>query len=453
MNAIGLIFTLTVSVLLVACPRRLAAIPLLIGAAYMTRGQVLEIGPAHFDVIRILVTVGFFRVITKGESIAGGMNNLDRMMIVWALWLVGSSAFHTSDAWVFRAGMVWTDLGCYFLFRIFIQSAEELKSIFKAICVLLVPIATLMLLEKLTGKNFFAGLGGVNEFAAIRDGHYRAQGPFAHAILAGTVGAGCFPMALYFWKSHRMFALLGAFGAGGMVVAATSSGPIMMTLFTIFGLMLWKFQKYLRIIRWLSLIAVIALDMVMKDPVYYLMARIDLGGGSKGWHRARLIETSIEHIEEWWLAGTDYTRHWMPTGIHANALHTDITNHLLGMGVTGGLPLLVLWILVLTVAFAEIGKALKLNETTPIEHRFLIWTLGAILFGHLTNYFSISYFDQSIVFFYLVLASIGAIRIAVPSAFEITEPPVQHFRQSRYATVKQNNKANAGTQSVRVGSR
>ncbi|MDI1231716.1 MAG: hypothetical protein PSU93_11245 [Methylobacter sp.] len=435
MNAIGLLFTLIVSAFLLSLPRRLAAIPLLIGAAYMTRGQVLEIGPAHFDVIRILVTVGFFRVLLKGESIANKMNSIDRMLIPWALWLITSSAFHTSDAWVFRAGMVWTDLGCYFLFRIFVQNAEDVKYIFQVICVLLIPVAILMLLEKLTGKNYFSALGGVNASAAFRDGHFRAQGPFAHAILAGTVGAGCFPMALYLWKSHRRLALMGLFGAGGMVFAATSSGPIMMVFFILFGLLFWKVRKYLRAIRWLALLAVIVLDMIMKDPVYYLMARIDLGGGSKGWHRARLIESSIEHLNEWWLTGTDYTRHWMSTGVHSNTIHTDITNHFLGMGVTGGLPLMILWVMVLVAAFAEIGKALRQNENAPVEHNLLIWTLGAIMFGHVANYFSISYFDQSIVFFYLILASIGAVQNTKSYAFAKTEQSVQCIKQSRYVAV------------------
>ena len=105
-------------------------------------------------------------------------------------------------------------------------------------------------------------------------------------------------MALYLWKGHRNYALLGLFAAAGMVFASTSSGPIMMVLFIVFGLAFWKVRKRLRAIRWLALMTVIALDAVMKDPVYFLMARIDISGGSTGYHRARLIQSSIEHLEE-----------------------------------------------------------------------------------------------------------------------------------------------------------
>ncbi len=396
----------------------------------MTRGQILDLGLAHFTVIRILVAVGICRVLLKGEWIVNGMNNVDRMLILWALWLIGSSVFHTSDAWVFRAGLVWSDLGCYFLFRIFLQNWEDVRRIFKVLCVVLVPIAMLMLLEKSTGNNPFGFLGGVNEISTVREGNIRASGPFTHPILAGTVGATCFPMALYLWKGHRNYALLGLFAAAGMVFASTSSGPIMMVLFIVFGLAFWKVRERLRAIRWLALMTVIALDAVMKDPVYFLMARIDISGGSTGYHRARLIQSSIEHLEEWWLAGTDYTRHWMATGIYGNDAHTDITNHLLAMGVMGGLPLMLLFVLILVAGFQAVGQALQKNKNASMEYRFLIWTLGAILFGHVMNFFSISLFDQSVVFFYLVLAAISAVqvgtRLSRMGAHKVSPRSVKH---------------------------
>ncbi|WP_150107885.1 hypothetical protein [Methylobacter tundripaludum] len=435
MNAIGLLFTLVVSAFLLVLPRRLAAIPLLIGAAYMTRGQVLEIGPAHFTVVRILVTVGILRVLLKGERIANGMNQVDRWLVLWAVFLIASSIFHTSDAWVFRIGLMWSEVGCYFLFRVFIQDAKDVEQIFKALCVALVPIAVLMLLEKATGKNFFSILGGVEEVATFRNGHFRASGPFSHPILAGVVGATCFPMALYLWKSHRKHAVLGLFSAGGIIFASTSSGPIMMLLFILFGLALWKVRDHLRSIRWLALTAIVALDAVMKDPVYFLMARIDISGGSTGYHRAQLIRSSIEHLDEWWLAGTDYTRHWMATGIFANANHTDITNHLLGIGVMGGLPSMFLFIMVLVAGFGKVGKTLRENESASMEQRLLIWTLGAILFGHVWNFWSISLFDQSVVFFYLILAGISAVQVAKPFAVNVeVKQSVGRMRQSRYVS-------------------
>lgn len=408
MNPLSAAFTVVASALLLTLPGRFAAIPLLLGAAYVPRDAAVELGPATFTVVRILVAVGILRVLMKGERLANGINNVDRLMLLWALYLLGTSVFHRSDTWLYRAGIVWSDLGSYCLFRVFVHDHEDVVRIFKVLCAVLVPVAVLMLLEKSSGENLFVAFGGVSD-VGVRAGHVRARGPFAHPILAGTVGATCLPMALYLWRRHRVHATMGMFAAAGIVLASTSSGPIMMSLFILLGLLLWKVRASLRAIRWLVLVAVVALDVVMKDPVYFLMARIDITGGSQGWHRAQLIRSSLEQLDQWWLAGTDHTRHWMATG-QVNEAHTDITNHLLAAGVMGGLPLMFLLIMILMAAFRAVGHALRRSEHASLEHRFLIWTLGAILFGHVLNFFSISLFDQSIVFFYLVLAAIGAVQ-------------------------------------------
>jgi hypothetical protein len=78
------------------------------------------------------------------------------------------------------------------------------------------------------------------------------------------------------------------------------------------------------------------------------------------------------------------------------------------MGVRGGLPLMLLFILVLTAAFRSIGKALQNDENRSPGRDFLIWTVGVALFGQVVNFWSITLFDQSVSFFYLVLAMIGA---------------------------------------------
>jgi len=183
---------------------------------------------------------------------------------------------------------------------------------------------------------------------------------------------------------------------------------------------MWKVRSRLGLIRWAVIAAVIGLDLMMNDPVYFLMARIDITGGSTGWFRAQLIRSSIEHLYEWWAVGTDYTRHWMASGISANPNHTDITNHFLAMGIMGGLPLLILFVLVLTTAFRTVGSALRESDARSPEQSFFIWTLGAMLFGQVVNFWSISLFDQSVSFFYLVLAAIGAVH---PSFAAATESP------------------------------
>lgn len=418
MNAPAIIFTILAGFFLLRLPRHWAALPLLIGASYMSLESSLDIGALHFTSIRILVAIGVLRVIARGERIEGGLNTLDRVLIAWAVWAVCSSCFHTdfAAALIFRLGLAYNCLGFYFLLRVFIQDADNLWKICKVVIIALVPIALEMITEARTGKNLFSVLGGVSDLSEIRGGKIRAQGPFTHSILAGTVGAVCLPIAILFWKKNRKLALVGLIATGSMVVASRSSGPIMTMFFVFLGLALWKFRQYMRLLRWSVLVGIIVLNMIMQVPVYFLLDRIDLTGNSTGWHRAYLIESTITHVGDWWLGGTDYTRDWTPeAGYDEN--NTDITNHYIRMAVWGGLPMMLLFIGSLVVAFSMIAKALRANENAPVQEQFLIWTLGCILFGHVTAMMSVSYFDQSVFFLYFVLAAIATVQtVPVPVA-------------------------------------
>src|SRR6476646_191127 len=131
MNFAGLAFRAAAGVLLAVLPRRYASIPLLLAAAYTARTPLLELGPANLSVLRLLVVVGIIRIFSRGERIANGANAVDWFLLAWAALLVGSSLFHTSDAWTFRLGMVLGDLGVYFLCRVFVQDAEDVRRVFR----------------------------------------------------------------------------------------------------------------------------------------------------------------------------------------------------------------------------------------------------------------------------------------------------------------------------------
>jgi hypothetical protein len=411
MTGFGLVFALATATFLVSLPRRWSVLPLLIGATYMPVDQEVEIGPFHFTALRLLIALGFLRVTVKGEWIARGVSSLDRLMIVWATWLICSSVFHVSSVFITRLGVVFDSLGVYFLFRVFLQTRDDVRNVFKIVCVLFVPLAAAMVVERLTGKNCFALFGVTSEGVLSTGGHFRARGAFEHPILAGTVGAACLPMAIYLWQQERKVALVGLAATSGVIVASASSGPIMTAISILGGLALWRIRRQLRAIFWLGLFFIVALSVVMNDPVYYLIGRIDITGGSTGWYRAALIQSAIDHLNEWWLTGTDVTRGWMHVSISQS--HSDITNQYIQMGVWGGLLLIWMFTALLFAGFAGVGRALRISKYAPFEQQFMIWTLGSILFGHVTTFLSISYFDQSAVFFYLVLAIIASVDSAM----------------------------------------
>jgi transcription antitermination factor NusG len=347
---------------------------------------------------------------------------MDWLIILWAACLLTASIFHKNPSvtLITNLGNAYNAVGIFFLIRCFCQSEEDVKNLIKVTALLLIPVALEMLNEQLTHRNAFSIFGGVSEIPVVREGRIRAQGPFRHSILAGTVGAVCMPLMAGIWRSYPVVAKSGIAACLAIVVACASSGPILSLAIGIIALFLWRWRHQTKSIRMAAIGGYIFLEMVMKNPAYFLMARMDIVGGSAGWHRARLIQSAIEHLGEWWFAGTDYTRHWMPTGVPWSPDHTDITNHYLGMGVDGGLALMLIFILTIWFGFRYIGETLTAHGKASFEKKYLAWALGSSLITHAVTMISVGYFDQSFLFLYINFAIIAAIH--------------QHFGNNEAAT-------------------
>ena len=81
MNPAAVALFACAALLLWLVPRRYAQAPLLAGCCYMTDGQGIEIGPVSLPVFRMLMAIGFLRVMIKGERIEGGLNTIDKLVI------------------------------------------------------------------------------------------------------------------------------------------------------------------------------------------------------------------------------------------------------------------------------------------------------------------------------------------------------------------------------------
>lgn len=204
--------------------------------------------------------------------------------------------------------------------------------------------------------------------------------------------------------------------AAGMVItfASASSGPMMSLIIGILALSLWKFKQHTRTIRHGAIVLYILLIFVMNKPPYHLIGRIDLSGGSTGFHRVLLIQQTIAYLSEWWLFGTDFTRHWMPNqGYGLDPNHTDITNYYIGFGVDGGLIGMLLVMLMMAVAFHWVGQIHDEQIADKPDQSFMIWCFGASLFSHAVTSISVAYFDQSMLYFWLNVAVISSIHSIV----------------------------------------
>ena len=283
------------------------------------------------------------------------------------------------------------------------------------------PVALEMVYEEFSGKNLFSSLFGGNTVdVVVRDGELRARGPFRHAILAGTVGAGLVPLMIALWRRNPKAAATGLTACLTMVIACSSSGPILSVAAGIMAMCLWWFRSWMSLLRWSIPIGYLALELVMKQPAYFIIGKLSIGS-STGWHRSKLIDAAVKHFDEWWAVGTDFTRAWMPTGLPGKSQHTDITNYFLGFGVKGGILAVLLFIAIIWVAFKWVGNILDARPDLEDRDRFMIWCMGASLFSHVATSISVAYYDQSYVFFWFSIASIASLAAMIHESAEETE--------------------------------
>lgn len=391
-------------------PRKVALASFLVGCCYMTAGEGIAIAGFNFPVFRLLLLLGVSRVIVSGKELAGGINRIDRCMLAWAAWVMFASLFHEwapGSGPKYMAGAVFNVTGFYLMIRSFCREEDDLEALVGILCWVLAPVAVLMVVEQAIQYNLFSVFGGVPEVPAFRNGRFRAQGPFNHAILAGTVGAGCIPLVLATWNRNRPRALVGFASCLLMVVACASSGPIMTTIFGMVAMGLWWRKSLVRLFVKAAIPAYIALALVMERPPYYLISKIDLTGSSTGWHRSFLIEQTIKHLSEWWLFGTDRTVHWMPNQGRISDNHTDVTNQYIAFGVNGGLLSMALFIFMIWTAF-RVAERLQSIEGIPDRSKFLFWAIGASLFSHVASGMSVSYFGQAQFFFWLPIICLAS---------------------------------------------
>ncbi len=416
-STLGYIFTAVMGLLLLFLPRRFAALPLIMTACYITLGQVVGIGPLHFYIIRIIILLGCLRVIIRKEFTTITFSSIDKITILYVFTsaIIYYLLRKDTDAFISSLGFAYNALGLYFIFRSLVYDEGDYHLIFKMLAWVMVPLAISMVIEKTTQRNLFSIFGGVPEFTMVREGRLRCQGAFMHPILAGTFGASSIPFFIALWvrgAGHKLTAVMGILSATVIAVASASSGPVMVYGAVILGLFMWKLRDSMRMVRWIALFAILALHLVMKAPVWALIGKLGSVIGGGGWHRVMIIDAAIDHFNEWWLLGTDYTRHWMPTGVTWSEKHTDITNYFIGIGIHGGLLSLILFVVLLVYCFKTIGTRLKEIDPAEFPKKFAVWCLGVSLFSHITAFTSVSYFDQIIVFWYLLLAMIAGLAVS-----------------------------------------
>ncbi len=391
-----------------ALPRRFAFLPLLIAICHFQSVPVVEVGVA-FSACKLVIMAGLLRAWRDRTFVWFTREPLDLSVVLWAVWMLLSGFAHNPkdhNPITIRLSVIYDFAGGYLYARSFLRSHDDFVRFLKCLGVVMMPLAVEAIYEKTVHLNFYSLVSGSGQPVVTREGRVRSAGPFGHPILFGTFAAGAVILLIPLWPRHRKWIIGGIAACLVVVMCSGSSGPILTMLSGLFGVALWRWRRSVGRIRTLVIAAFVLLHLVMQAPVWYLMAKIDLAGGSTGWHRAELITTALNHLGEWWLVGTDYTRHWIPYGVPWSANHIDITNQYISMGVSGGLLLVFCFIMMLIKAFQLLGRGLRGLRKTSDPAEFLLWCVGAALFAHCFTFISVSYFDQNFAALALLMGAL-----------------------------------------------
>jgi hypothetical protein len=268
--------------------------------------------------------------------------------------------------------------------------------------------------EFVTGHNPYALLGGARaaSYATLlqRDDRFRALGCFGHPILAGTFGAILIPLFVLLWseaKKYRVLAAVGIVSATVITLTSNSSTPLLAYAGGILALFMWPLRHWMRAIRWGIVVTLVGLHAVMKAPVWHLISRIDVSGGSSSYHRFMLIDQCIRHFGDWWFVGVKSTAEW-------GWDMWDTANQYVSICDSSGLLPFILFVAIIAYGFKYLGKARK--TAADRMTRFFMWALGSALFATAVAFVGISFWDQTQVVWYALLAAISAAAVMRPEA-------------------------------------
>lgn len=398
------VWMLIAILLMFILPRNKAIVPFLLAFFTIPLGQVVLVGGLHFPVLRILILAGLVRAAVGGRSsesrFAGGFNRIDTVAVLWTIsaFVIISLQWMALQPFIKFVGDFLDSFGGYVAVRFLIPDREALRRTVKVLGVICLILGTCMVSEQFTHQNVFGFLGAGTP--AIRDGHVRSEGVLG-SIQGGTFGGVLIPLFLWLWteEKSRRAACLGLIGATAMAFASHASTSLLAYAAGLGGLALWPMRNRMRLVRWAIVVTLVGLHLVMHGPVWSLIEKIDLTGGSSSYHRYMLLDNCIRHFSDWWLLGYKNYGSW---GFDM----WDLCNQFVAVALTGGLVSLILFTMIYSRSFGAIGTARKIVEGNP-RQEWLLWCLGAVLFANAVASLGINYMIQLQMLFFPLLACIS----------------------------------------------
>lgn len=391
---------------ILALPARYVIVPVLLVLIFVPMGNVVVLAGLHLPPTRLIALVGWMRIIIShimgsGASFRINANSVDRaytwnicchviaFILLWRNFAAANNQF----------GYLLSEIPVYFLIRALIRDEQDARLVIRLLLLVACVMAGEMAYERLHAFNLFGAiLGGISIVPEIRNGTVRAQGAFGHAILAGTFGAIMLPLFVWLWRDRfRIGACCGILAILIIVYTSGSSTPDLALAASLIGICCWRIRTRMQLLRRGIVATLLGLQMVMHAPVWFLIEHMDVTGSSSGYQRAELVNDFITHFFNWWLIGTRTNGNW-------GLAMFDTSNWYVSQGESGGLLAFIFFITILVRCFSRVGRARRAAAGSKRE--WLIWLLGVSLFANVVAFFGISYWDQTEVVWFTLLALI-----------------------------------------------
>ncbi len=414
MNPIGATLTILITMLVFHQSRKIAALALLAGIMFLTQSQQISMGGFNLFAIRIIGFAAFVRVLIRGEFSFSRLVPMDRSLLV--LYFLSTTIFciRSSTSQAYAIATACDMVFGYFACRGLIQDLADFRALLMALIPMLLIYTGAIFFECFTHKNPFAVIGGIS-FGWVRHGRLRCFGSFRNPDLLGTLGASLMPLyiGLAFVKEYRRKCIIAVAACLAIAILCNSGGPLSVTAFSLLGWVMWRIRTRMQTVRRALVLMVISAGLLMKAPIWYLLARLAEVSGGDGWHRSYLMDVAYRHIDIWWLVGTSLqdTAEWFPYILSTTGA-ADITNLYISFGLQGGVGMIFLLLVLLTRSFRAVGRAMNVireRHTWITSEEGLLWGMGVMLAGHVVNWFGITYFDQTYLLFCLQLAALASI--------------------------------------------
>ena len=419
--AVGMLVAI---VLILVLPRKKAITPFLLAFFSIPLGQVLVLGGVHFLmhqilILTVMVRMAAFHGSASERRFAGGFNALDRVVVLWALSgvIIFSLQWMEVQALVKSMGDLVEDLGGYLAMRFLIPDREAVRRAAKALAAICVIQGACMVSEQFTHQNVFASLGAYSP--EIREGHIRSQGALG-GLYAGPLAGFLIPLFIWLWTGgkSRTAAFAGLAGATAIVFASHASTSWTTYGSSLLALGFWPLRQRMRLVRWGLVTTLVGLHLVMNGPVWSLIEKIDVTGGSSSFHRYMLVDNCIRHFGDWWLLGCKNYGDW-------GFVMFDVCNQFVLAALRGGLVTLIIYIAIYKRSFGAIGKARK-RVAGNCGQEWFLWCLGSALFATVVSSFGINYMTYLMMALFSLLAGISVATVEARQ-FVVETPATVQF--------------------------